>query len=92
MDLMEEFRLAEGEFRGEVDARLNEIGREAVSVARASKAYKDVTGNLRRSNSYEVVDGTLRLSNTADYASFVEARTGDVLASAISYVITALRE
>lgn len=91
MDLSTYFKNAVKNFKKECHENIEHIGEEAVEIAKQSTAYNDVTGNLRASNSYYVDDDcNLRLYNSADYASNVEMRTGNVLADAVLYAINKL--
>lgn len=85
MDMREYFEACVAEFKQGVASALDRVGQEAVEIAKESTAYHDVTGNLRASNSYQADENGLTLLNTADYASEVEARTGNVLADAVLY-------
>lgn len=85
MDLAEWSEEQLAALRKEVKQELERVGQEAVEIAKSSIAYKDRTGNLRASNSYEADEECLTIKNTAYYASFVEARTGNVIADAVLY-------
>lgn len=85
MDLSEAFDACVKELKAGVKSEFERIGAEAVNIAKQSVAYHDVTGNLRKSNRYEASEERLVIRNTADYASHVEARTGDVIANAVLY-------
>lgn len=71
--------------RKAIDRRIDEIGREAVEVARRNGTYHDVTGRLRRSTEYRADDTGLTIYNTAPYADEVSARGHDVIDSATAY-------
>lgn len=86
MDLKEYTDEAVKEFRKQVKEEFDRIGAEAVDIAKASTAYKDRTGHLRASNGYEATEEELRLFNKADYASYVEAKTGNVIADAVLFI------
>lgn len=86
MDLKEYIESGIRDFRKQVKEEFEQIGTEAVNIAKASTAYKDRTGHLRASNGYEATEDELRLYNKADYASYVEAKTGNVIADAVLFI------
>lgn len=86
MDLKEYIESGIKDFRKQVKEEFEQIGAEAVNIAKASTAYKDRTGHLRASNGYEATEDELRLYNKADYASYVEAKTGNVIADAVLFI------
>lgn len=88
--LIEELREKVAEFKRQVKSEFDRVGAEAVEIAKSSTAYKDRTGNLRSCNEYEADEDHLVIRNTADYASHVEARTGNVTADAVLYAKNAL--
>lgn len=90
MDIKAEIDARFATFRKEVAAEFDRVGQEAVEIAKASTAYHDVTGHLRASNEYEAHETELIIRNTADYASQVEARCGNVTADAVLYAKNAL--
>lgn len=63
--------------------RYEEVGEEAVEVAKKTGDYHDVTGRLRASNKYKATPDELLIYNDAPYAKEVEARGKIVLSSAI---------
>lgn len=67
----------------EISARLDEVGRKAVEIAKETGSYHDVTGRLRRSNGYKVEGRNLIIYNSAPYAEDVEARGKIVLTTAV---------
>lgn len=84
-NLLAEFRAKVAEFKQQVQGEFDRVGANAVEVAKSSTAYRDRTGNLRSCNEYEADEDHLVIRNTADYASYVEARTGNVTADAVLY-------
>lgn len=75
----------------EVEAKMREVGEEAVNYAVENGTYKDVTGRLRSSNRYRISDRGLELYNTAPYAQDVEARGEDVLSGAALFAESKLK-
>lgn len=68
-----------------VKQRYEEVGKQAVEVAKETGSYHDVTGRLRASNKYEADKDHLTLYNDAPYAKEVESRGKIVLSSAILF-------
>lgn len=92
MDLKGYIDNAVEEFRKQVKEKFDEVGKESVAIAKASTAYQDRTGHLRASNGYEATEDELKIYNKADYASFVEAKTGNVIADAVLYAQRKVKE
>lgn len=76
----------------EVKEVMKDVGEQSVDYAKKNGSYHNRTGDLRRSNSFEVVDDGLELRNSANYASFVESKGFEVLASAALEAETKLKE
>ena len=70
----------------EVISKERALGEEAVTYAKETGTYNDVTGNLRASNRYSAMRDGIELRNDAHYASDVEARGREVLSSAALYL------
>lgn len=81
--LRKEIAAINAEVDAKIRGRLEEVGREAVEIAKETGTYHDVTGRLRSSNKYRVENGRdLILYNEAPYAEDVEARGEVVLTTA----------
>lgn len=76
----------------EVAKEMDEVGRKAVSYAKATGNYQDVTGRLRASNTYSVSAEGLEIGNNAPYASDVESKGYEVCASAALFAQEQLRK
>lgn len=81
------------ELRQQLDLAVNkgldlieQVGQQAVEVAKRNGTYHDVTGNLRRSNGFKMGTDTAVLYNSASYAAEVSARGEDVIDSATAYL------
>lgn len=82
-ELRKEIAAVNAEVDAKIRGRLDEVGREAVEIAKETGTYHDVTGRLRNSNRYRVENGRdLILYNDAPYAEDVEARGKVVLSTA----------
>lgn len=85
-EISKELDAATKEFEREVQAELETLGRKAVSVAKATGTYQDITGRLRKGNRFRVEGDTLMVENIMPYASFVEARGKVVLGGAEEFI------
>lgn len=76
----------------EVEKEMSEVGRKAVSYAKATGNYEDHTGRLRASNTFAVSREGLEIGNTAEYATYVESKGYEVCASAALFAQEQLRK